>query len=93
MWTVRQITYTLVGLGNVFFLAFSVFLMYHRIEIQHPIYAVLFCDLCLTFGLAAIDFIVICLNDLELLARVVSPSVMLSLFFLSSIWLVIATLR
>jgi len=93
MWSLKQISFATVSLGNIGFLIFLVHFIYHRIEIQHPIYAVLFCDLCFTLGLALLDFLALLANDLELFFRISGTSVVFSLQFLSSTWLVVAVLR
>jgi len=91
--SLRQIAFASISLGNTSFLLLSVYLMYYRIEIQHPIYAILFCDLCFTLALASLDLIALFTNDLDVFIRVSAPSVMFSLYFLSSTWLVVAILR
>jgi hypothetical protein len=86
-------TFTFLGFGNISLLGLSFLIVYYRIEIQHPIYSVLFCDLCVTLFFAAIDMVALFTLDLEGFKRVAGPSGLLCMYFLSSSWFVVAVLR
>ncbi len=86
-------TFTYLGVGNISLLGLSFLILYYRIEIQHPIYAVLFCDLCFTLAFATIDMVALHALDFEGFIRVAGLSGVLCLYFLSSSWLVVAMLR
>ena len=78
---------------NLIFLVLGIYGMYHGIEIQHPLYAILFLNLMVPFILTSVSIIAFYFIPIDKFLIIANSSSGLSLYFHSVCWCMTSVIR